>query len=59
MLVKYRSCDGETIVVEPITKLEVFQSLLPPHELFMRCHRPDGDYFELYDLGDLDEVREG
>jgi len=58
MLVKYRSCDGETMVVEPIIKLEVYKSLLPPYELFIRCTRPDGDFFELYDLADLDEVRE-
>ncbi len=58
MLVKYRSCDGETMVVEPITKLEVYKNIAPPHELFMRCTRSDGDFFELYDLADLDEVRE-
>jgi hypothetical protein len=59
MIIKYRSCDGVSIVEEAITKLEVFRNICPPHEPFIRCTLPDGDIFEIYDLADLDEVRDG
>lgn len=59
MRIKYLSCDGETVVEEPITKAEMFRSMLDPDVIFMRCTRPNGDIFEIYLLDHIEEISEG
>ena len=56
MHIKYLSCDGRTVVEEPVTKAEMFQDILDPDALFLRCTRPDGDVFEIYMLDHLHEI---
>lgn len=58
MRIKYISCDGESVVEEPIIKAEMFQGFLPPHDCFLRCARPDGDVFEIYDLSKIEYIQE-
>lgn len=54
MIISYLSCDGMTRVEEQIVRVEFHQDIAPPHELFLRCTRPDGDIFEIYMFEHLD-----
>ena len=56
MIISYLSCDGMTRVEEQIVRVEFHQDIAPPHELFLRCTRPDGDIFEIYMLEHLYEI---